>query len=227
MARYIGPVCKLCRREGSKLFLKGDRCFTKCPIDKPTGAVPPGQHGKMRSKLTEYGKRLREKQKTKRIAGLLERSFFGYFEKAQQMPGQTGESLLRLLEMRLDNVARRLGFASSMAAARQLVSHGHIAVNGKRVTTASYVTKVGDKLTLTDNLKTNLRVQKSLAAQIQRQIPSWLELNPAIIDMLGRSKDLPVDLKDLKIEGQVKVSPMRDEFSYPVNDQYIVELYSK
>src|SRR5688572_18305349 len=108
----------MCRREGTKLFLKGERCYNKCPIDKPTGAIPPGQHGKRRTKVTEYGKRMREKQKTKRIAGLLERSFYGYFERARHLPGQTGEALLRFLEMRVDNVVRRLGFASSMASAR-------------------------------------------------------------------------------------------------------------
>ncbi len=124
MGRYIGPVCKLCRREGTKLFLKGDRCYSKCPIDKPAGAVIPGQHGKRRTKPTEYGKRLREKQKTKRIAGILEKAFYNYFERARHMPGQTGEALLRLLEMRLDNVVRRLGFATSMAQARMRDANG-------------------------------------------------------------------------------------------------------
>ena len=227
MARYTGPVCKLCRREGTKLFLKGERCFVKCPIDKPTGSLIPGQHGKRRTKVTEYGKRLREKQKTKRIAGLLERSFYRYFERASQEPGKTGEALLRFLEIRLDNVVRRLGFASSMAAARQLVNHGHVYVNGERVNTASYETKVGDVVSLSDNLKSNLRIQRSLSNQLHRQIPTWLELSAGVADVLGRSKDLPVDLKELKVEGTVKVLPTRDELSYPVNEQYIVELYSK
>ena len=227
MARYIGPVCKLCRREGTKLFLKGERCFVKCPIDKPTGSLVPGQHGKRRTKVTEYGKRLREKQKTKRIAGLLERAFYRYFERATHEPGRTGEALLCFLEIRLDNVVRRLGFASSMAAARQLVNHGHVYVNGKRVKNASFETKVGDVVSLSDHLKGNLRVQRSISNQLHRQIPTWLELSPGVADVLGRSKDLPVDLKELKIEGTVKVSPTREELSYPVNEQYIVELYSK
>lgn len=227
MARYNGAVCKLCRREGTKLFLKGERCYSKCPIDKPTGALPPGQHGKRRTKITEYGKRLREKQKTKRMAGLLEASFYGYFEKATHMPGKTGEALLRFLETRLDNVVRRLGFATSMANARQLVSHGHIYVNGKRVNTASFITKPGDVVSLSEKLKSNMRVQRAISTQLHRQVPTWLELNPAIADTLGRSKDLPVDLKDLKVEGTVKLQPTREEMSYPVNEQYIVELYSK
>lgn len=227
MARYTGAVCKLCRREGTKLFLKGERCFTKCPIDKPTGSLVPGQHGKRRSKATEYGKRLREKQKTKRIAGLLERSFYNYFERATHMPGKTGEVLLRFLETRLDNVIRRLGFSSSIGGARQLVTHGHIFVNGKRITIPSYPTKIGDVITLSDHLKGNVSVQRSISNQLHRQVPGWLELNYAMADALGRSKDLPIDLKDAKIEGTVKLMPTREEMSFPVNEQYIVELYSK
>ena len=217
----------MCRREGTKLFLKGERCYTKCPIDKPMGAVPPGQHGRRRSKATEYAKRLREKQKTKRIAGLLERSFYNYFDRATHEPGKTGEALLRFLETRLDNVVRRLGFSTSMAGARQLVSHGHVFVNGQRVTTPSFGTKVGDVITLSDKQKGSMRIQRAISVQIQRQVPNWLELNPAVIDALGRSKDLPVDLKDVKVEGTVKLLPTRDEMSYPVNEQFIVELYSK
>lgn len=227
MARYTGPVCKLCRREATKLFLKGERCFTKCPIDKPTGSLIPGQHGKRRTKATEYGKRLREKQKTKRMAGLLERSFYNYFEKATQMPGKTGESLLRFLETRLDNVVRRLGFSTSIHGARQLVSHGHVYVNGKRINIPSYIVKTGDVVSLTDHLKSNVAVQRSISSQLHRQIPGWLELNGAVADVLGRSKDLPVDLKDAKLEGTVKLMPTREEMSFPVNEQYIVELYSK
>ncbi len=227
MARYIGPVCKLCRREGTKLFLKGERCTTKCPIDKPTGSLIPGQHGKRRTKITEYGKRMREKQKTKRIAGLLERSFYRYFDQARHLPGQTGEALLRFLEMRLDNVVRRLGFAPSMAAARQLVGHGHINVNGKRVDTPSYIVKVGDIISLAEALKGNLKVQRSLAHQVRRETPGWLELDTVLAQTLSKSKDLPVDLKDIKAEGHIRLEPTRQELSYPVNEQYIVELYSK
>ncbi len=227
MARYTEAVCKLCRREGAKLFLKGERCYVKCPIDKPTGALIPGQHGKRRTKITEYGKRLREKQKTKRIAGLMERSFYNYFERATHEPGKTGEVLLRFLETRLDNVVRRLGFATSMAAARQLVSHGHVYVNGQRVNTPSYGTAIGDVITLSEKQKGSAKIQRAISTQLHRQVPAWLELNPAVADLLGRSKDLPVDLKELKIEGTVKLMPTRDEMSYPVNEQYIVELYSK
>ncbi|OVE77570.1 30S ribosomal protein S4 [bacterium F11] len=227
MGRYIGPVCKLCRREGDKLFLKGERCYNKCPVDKPTGILPPGQHGKKRMKTTEYGKRLREKQKTKRIAGLLERQFYGYFDKARHLPGQTGENLLRLLEIRLDNVVRRLGFAPSMSLARQLVSHGHILVNGKRVNVPSFLVKVGDTISLSDKLKGNLRLQRSIANQVRRSIPTWLELDESVAGPLGRAKDLPVDLKETKVQGRIRLEPPRDEFSYKVNDQYIVELYSK
>ena len=227
MGRYIGPVCKLCRREGTKLFLKGERCYSKCPIDKPAGAVIPGQHGKRRSKPTEYGKRLREKQKTKRIAGILERSFYNYFDRARHMPGQTGEALLRLLETRLDNVVRRLGFATSMAQARQLVSHGHIKVNGQRVNVSSYGVRVGDVVSLSDAMKANIRVQRAISNQVRREMPTWLELDGQLMDVLGRAKDFPVDLASVKVEGHVKVEPSRAEFSYPVNDQYIVELYSK
>lgn len=227
MARYIGAVCKLCRREGTKLFLKGERCYSKCPIDKPAGAVIPGQHGKRRSKMTEYGKRLREKQKTRRIAGVLERSFYRYFVRAGHMPGQTGENLLRLLEMRLDNVVRRLGFATSIAESRQLVSHGHVKVNGRKVNIPSYGAKVGDVITLDDGMKQNVRIQRAISHQLSREVPAWLELDGALAGTLGRSKDLPVDLGSVKVEGRVKLEPTRAEFSYPVNDQYIVELYSK
>ena len=229
MGKYLGPVCKLCRREGEKLFLKGERCYVKCPIDQPQGSFPPGQHGhtKSRTKTTEYGKRLREKQKTKRIAGILEKQFYRYFERARRNPGKTGEELLRQLETRLDNVVRRLGFAPSMAAARQLVSHGHVYINGKRVNIPSYSVRVGDVVSLGDAMKSNLRVQRSISNQLRRAIPTWLELDEEVASTLGRSKDLPVDLKDVKIQGRVRLEPSREEFSYKVNDQYIVELYSK
>jgi len=207
--------------------LKAERCYVKCPIDKPTGALIPGQHGKRRTKITEYGKRLREKQKAKRIAGIMERPFYNYFEQATHEPGKTGEVLLRFLETRLDNVVRRLGFSGSMAGARQLVNHGHVYVNGKRVNTASYGTNVGDVITLSDKQKGSVKIQRAISTQLHRQIPAWLELNSGLADLLGRSKDLPVDLGELKVEGTVKLQPTRDEMSYPVNEQYIVELYSK
>ncbi len=227
MARYIGPVCKTCRREATKLFLKGERCYSKCPIDKPTGIFAPGQHGRRRSKLTEYGKRLREKQKAKRMAGMLENQFFRFFEQARHTTGKTGEILLRMLETRLDNVVRRLGFSSSISGARQLVMHGHVKVNGKRVDISSYNVKVGDVITVTDHLKGSAALQRSLAARISREIPGWLELNPELVDALGRSKDLPINLGEIKLEGKVRFEPKREEMSFPVNEQYIIELYSK
>jgi small subunit ribosomal protein S4 len=207
--------------------LKGERCFVKCPIDKPAGAVIPGQHGKRRSKLTEYGKRLREKQKTRRISGLLERPFYNYFRRALRMPGQTGENLLKLLETRLDNVVRRLGFAGSMSSARQIVSHGNVKVNGVRINIPSYGLKVGDVVSLADSEKGNVQIQRSISSQIRRDFPSWLELNPELSVALSRTKDLPIDLAAIKVEGRLKIEPTRAEMSYPVNDQYIVELYSK
>ena len=143
------------------------------------------------------------------------------------MPGQTGEALLRLLETRLDNVVRRLGFASSMAQARQLVSHGHVKVNGQRVNVSSYGVRVGDIISLSDAMKANVRVQRAISSQVRREMPTWLELDGQLMDALGRAKDFPVDLANIKAEGVVKVEPARSEFSYPVNDQYIVELYSK
>lgn len=227
MARYTGPVCKLCRREGEKLFLKGEKCFTKCTIEKPARQTPPGQHGRRRTKVTEYGKRLREKQKTKRIGGILERQFYRYFEQAAKTPGKTGESLLRILELRLDNVVRRLGFAASMAGARQLVNHGHVLVNGKRLSIPSAAVSVGDTITVTEGMKNNLRVQRSVANQIRRSIPTWLELDEAAASAVGRAKDLPLDLGETKLQGRVRMEPSRDEFTYKVNEQYIVELYSK
>lgn len=227
MGRYIGPVEKLSRREGVNLHLKGERSYTKSPVDKPTGTMAPGQRGKRRAKITEYGKRLREKQKTKRMAGLLEKQFFRYFEKARHMSGKTGENLLLLLENRLDNIVKRLGIGASIRAARQIVNHGHIKVNGQRVDIPSYQVKVGDVISLTDRKKGNILIQKSISNQISRQIPSWLALNQQVIDTLGKSKDFPVDLSSIKVEGTVKAIPTREEMSFPVNEQYIVELYSK
>jgi small subunit ribosomal protein S4 len=143
------------------------------------------------------------------------------------MPGRTGESLLRFLETRLDNVVRRLGFATSMATARQFVTHGHVKVNGKAVNIPSFSVKPGDVVRLSDGLKSNLLVQRALSNQIRREIPGWLELNTQLHDTLGRSKDLPVDLGAVSLEGTMKLEPKREEMSYPVNEQYIVELYSK
>lgn len=227
MARYLGPVCKMCRREATKLFLKGERCYSKCPIDKPTGIFAPGQHGRRRTKLTEYGKRLREKQKAKRMAGMMESQFFRFFDQARKTRGTTGEVLLRMLETRLDNVVRRLGFSSSISGARQLVLHGHVQVNGKRVDISSFNVQVGDVITVADKLKSSVAVQRALSNRISREIPGWLELNTRLQDILGRSKDLPVDLGDAKLEGKVRFEPKREEMSFPINEQYIIELYSK
>lgn len=226
VARYIGPVCKLCRREGVKLFLKGDRCFGKCPMEKE-GVLPPGQHGARRAgKPTEYAKRLREKQKARRISGVLERQFRRLFDVAAHAAGNTGENLLRLLETRLDNVVRRLGFASSPRAARQLVSHDHVKVNGKSVNIASYQVQPGDVVSLTEGLRSNLFVKRSLHATSQRGLPAWLEWDGSVAGAVRGSMDT-ISLEGVTLAGKIKAWPTRQEMSFPVNEQFIVELYSK
>jgi len=228
MARYIGPVCKLCRREGVKLFLKGERCYTKCPIDRDRAAVPPGQKKMRRAKVTEYAKRLREKQKTRRLSGVLEKQFRRYFALADRAKGQTGENLLRILELRLDNIVRRLGFASSLAQARQLIVHGHIFVDGHRVDRPSYQVSSGSKVELTRQLNQNSIVQRALAQGHSRGLPSWLQWDSPLEDAVGKlSPGTIVDLGNLSVAGHVRVLPRRDEMSFPVNEQLIVELYSK
>ena len=211
MSRYIGPVCRLCRREGTKLFLKGDKCFNACILDKGIRKSAPGMHvGQRRSKVSEYAKRLREKQKAKRIAGLTERQFRLYFKRAQIMPGLTGENLLRLLETRLDNVVRRMGLALSEPHARQLVLHGHVQVNDKRVDIPSYAVQPGDRIALVEGIRQNAGVQQAIQATQKRgPSPSWLEINPA------------------HASGKVRSWPTREEISYPIDEQLIVELYSK
>jgi small subunit ribosomal protein S4 len=210
MSRYTGPVCRLCRKEGTKLFLKGDKCFTACILDKPNRKNAPGMHVGRRVKVSEYGRRLREKQKTKRMAGLTEEQFRHYFRKAEIMPGLTGENLLRLLETRLDNIVRRLGIGASEAQARQLVLHGHILVNDKRVDIPSYAVQPGDRIALSDAMRQNVAVQQSLqTAQKRGPSPSWLEANPA------------------HAGGKMRSWPTRDEISFPIDEQLIVELYSK
>ncbi len=210
MSRYTGPVCRLCRREGTKLFLKGEKCFNACVLEKGKRKSPPGMHVKQRIKVSEYGRRLREKQKTKRIAGLTEEQFKHYFEKAERMPGLTGENLLRLLETRLDNVVKRLGLALSMPHARQLVLHGHVNVNDKRVDVSSYAVQPGDKVALSEKAKQNVAVQQALQAiQKRGPMPSWIEVNAS------------------HAAGKVRSWPSRDEMSYPIDEQLIVELYSK
>ena len=211
MSRYTGPVCRLCRREGTKLFLKGDKCYSACTLEKGKHKAPPGMHGARRAKKpSEYARRLREKQIAKRIAGLTEEQFRRYFRKAEIMQGLTGENLLRLLETRLDNVVKRLGFASSEAQARQFVLHGHVQVNDHRVDVPSYALQPGDRILISEELRQTVPVQQSIqTAQKRNPLPSWLESNH------GQGT------------GKVKSWPSRDEISYPVDEQLIVELYSK
>src|SRR4051812_35159613 len=211
MSRYIGPVCRLCRREATKLFLKGDKCYTACILDKGIRKSAPGMHvGQRRGKTSEYAKRLREKQKAKRIAGLTEQQFRHYFRRAQVMPGLTGENLLRLLETRLDNVVRRMGLALSEPHARQLVLHGHVQVNDKRVDIPSYAVQPGDRIALSEPIRQTVGVQQALQAVAKRgPLPSWLEVSPT------------------HASGKVRSWPTREEISYPIDEQLIVELYSK
>lgn len=208
MARYSESVCRLCRREGLKLFLKGQRCYTeKCAIDRRQYA--PGQHGQGRSKLSDYATKLREKQKVKRIYGLLEKQFRGAFGKAERAKGITGENLLLNLERRLDNMVYRLGFCTSRAEARQLVLHGHFRVNDKKVTIPSYQMKVGDKISLREKSQQNVHVLQALDEIERRGLPSWLELDKKAF------------------VGTVKTLPTREELTLPMQEQMIVEFYSK
>ncbi len=209
MARYIGAVCRLCRREGMKLFLKGERCYTeKCAIEKRN--LPPGQHGKARkAKLVGYGLQLREKQKVKRIYGVLENQFRRYFETAERTRGITGELLLQLLERRLDNVIYRLGLATSRPQARQLVRHGHFQVNGRKVDIPSYSLKQGDVVTVIGRSQKNPTIEHAIEEVKGRGIPEWLSFDPAAIS------------------GRVVSMPTREQINLPVQEQLIVELYSK
>ena len=178
MARYIGPVCKLCRREGMKLYLKGDRCYSeKCAFTRRP--YPPGQHGQGRIKLSEYAIRLREKQKVRRVYGVLEKQFRGYYRTASQRKGRTGEEMLSRLECRLDNLVYRMGFAGSRSDARQLLRHGHVRVNGKRIDIPSYIAKAGDKLELTEKARKFKRVEEALAGAEKRPVLSWIEIDRA------------------------------------------------
>ncbi|HSB13331.1 MAG TPA: 30S ribosomal protein S4 [Bryobacteraceae bacterium] len=210
MARYIGPVCRLCRREGMKLFLKGERCHSeKCAIEKRN--VPPGQHGKdRRPKIVGYGLQLREKQKARRVYGVLERQFRNQFEKASQMKGITGEQLLSMLERRLDNVIYRMGFGTSRAQARQVVRHGHIQVNGRKVNIPSFVAKVGDLVEVREKSRKNPTILAARDATAHAPCPNWLD----------------VDREALR--GRIIAMPRRDELvQIQLNEQLIVELYSK
>ncbi len=211
MARYTGSVCRLCRREGMKLFLKGDRCFTeKCAIEKRNYA--PGQHGKggrIKSKLQGYGLQLREKQKTKRLYGMMEGQFALTFTRASQEKGVVGETLLSKLERRLDNVVYRLGFGSSRAQARQLVRHGHVRVNEKRLNVPSFEVRARDVIALGPQAAKNAQVAASVASVKGRGVPKWLELDAA------------------GLTGKVLSMPARDDVNFPIQEQLIVELYSK
>lgn len=208
MARYTEAACKLCRREGEKLFLKGDRCYTeKCALSKR--AYAPGQHGQRRKKLSEYGIQLREKQKARRFYGVLERQFRNYFEMASNRKGITGVNLLQILESRFDNVVYRLGFAPSRAQSRQLVNHGHFNINGKKVNIASYLLKPGDVVTIDETSKKLTRFKNFAESLQSRPIPEWLSLDTE------------------NIIGKVVKLPSREEIDLPIQEHLIIELYSK
>jgi len=208
LARYCGAVCRLCRRENTKLFLKGERCYTdKCAVDRRQ--YPPGQHGQRRSKLTDYGDQLREKQKLKRMYGVLEKQFKNYFQKAAQQKGITGENLLFFLERRLDNVVYRLGFAASRNEARQLVRHGHFAVNGRKATIPSLLVRPGDTVRLGEKSREIGKIKESLEVASRRGIARWLELDAA------------------SFTGKLVSLPAREELTMPIREQLIVELYSR
>jgi small subunit ribosomal protein S4 len=208
LARYTASVCRICRRENLKMYLKGDRCYTdKCAIERRP--YPPGQHGQGRVKFSGYGVQLREKQKVKRMYGLLESQFRGYFKRAAHAKGKTGETLLQELELRLDNVVFRMGFADTRNESRQLVRHGHFTVNGRRVNIPSYRTKPGDAVEVHSNAKKMVRIAEAIETVDRRGIPQWLE----------------VDKKALR--GTVKSIPNREDLTMPIQEQLIVELYSK
>ena len=208
MARNTDSVCWMCRREGMKLFLKGERCFTdKCAIERRN--YPPGQHGQGRHKFSEYSIQLREKQKVKRIYGVFEAQFRRYFALAERSRGVTGETLLTTLERRLDNIVFRLSFANSRAEARQLVRHGHFKVNGRKVTIPSFLVNAGDKVTVRERSQKVARIVEALELSQRRGVPDWLE-----IDREG-------------FTGTVKMLPQRADLTMPINERLIVELYSK
>jgi small subunit ribosomal protein S4 len=208
MARYTESVCRLCRREGAKLFLKGTRCYTKkCSFERrPT---PPGQHGVRRRKVGEFGLQLREKQKVRRVYSILEKQFKNYFEDAESRPGVTGENLLRLLELRLDNVVYRMGFASSRAQARQLVAHGHFEVNGRRTNVPSFQLKRGDLVGVRQARHTRDPFKTAKETLRSHQAPEWLSVDPA------------------KLSGTIGDMPRRDQMPLDLNEQLVVEYYSR
>lgn len=208
MARYTEAVCRLCRREGLKLFLKGERCYTdKCSIERRN--YPPGEHGQARPKFSEYSIQLREKQKLRRIYGVLENQFRRYFAMADRSKGVTGETLIQLLERRLDNVVYRLGFATSRREARQLVRHGHFLVNGRKVDVPSYLTRAADVVSVRERSRQIARIKDALELAQRRGVPDWLEIAPEAF------------------AGTVKALPSRADLTMPINEKLVVELYSK
>ncbi len=211
MSRYIGPSCRLCKAEGTKLFLKGDRCYTaKCPITKSESATSArSKKGRPRAKASEYGIRLREKQKLRRFYGMHEAQFHRIFEIANKMPGQTGHNFLQLLERRLDNVVYRLGFANSRKQARQLVRHGHFLVNGRRLDIPSYLVKAGDLVAASEKSKEIALIKENAEVASAKPLPQWLEANYE------------------KIEGKVNELPARDQIDAPVTEQLVVEFYAR
>lgn len=207
MARYTGPVCRLCRREGLKLYLKGDRCYTdKCAIGRRNYA--PGQHGQSKKKLTNHGIQLREKQKVRRYYGVLEGQFQEYFNIANKMSGKTGDNLLKLLELRLDNVVYRLGFASSRAEARQLVVHGHFSINGKKADVPSMILRVGDEVKITEKSQSSAKF-KGLIENHKKTAPQWLQVDPD------------------NFVGRIIAEPAKEDIELPIEEHLIVEWYSK
>lgn len=208
MARYTGAVCKLCRREGMKLYLKGDRCYTdKCAVGRR--AYAPGQHGMSRKKLSQYGQQLREKQKVKRIYGILENQFRLYFEEAERLKGVTGENLLRLLELRLDNIVYRMGFGDSRKEARQLVRHSHFTVNGKKVNIPSYQVSLNDVIAVKPTSKASEKFKALAEEAAAKTPPQWLSVNAEMM------------------EARVVALPAREDIDIPIQEHLIVELYSR
>jgi small subunit ribosomal protein S4 len=208
VARYTDPVCRICRREGTKLFLKGTRCYSKkCSFERRP--APPGQHGVRRRKVGEYGMQLREKQKIRRVYSVLERQFKGYFERASSTPGVTGENLLRILELRMDNVVYRMGFAASRAEARQMVGHAHFTVNGRVSSIPSLQLRPGDKVEVRETHRSREPFKEAVELIKSRQIPEWLSVDSA------------------KLAGSVLTAPRRDQMPLDLNEQLVVEYYSR
>lgn len=208
MARSITSVCKFCRRENMKLFLKGERCFgDKCAFERRS--YPPGQHGQRRTKLSDFGLQLREKQKVKRIYGLLERQFRNYFEKADAQKGTTGLNMLRRMEVRVDSVAYRLGFGDSRKEARQLVLHNHFFVNGKPVNIPNTILRINDEVSVRPKSQKLVTIMRAMENVKKREVPDWLELNPA------------------EFKGRVKYLPERNQITLPIEENLVVELYSR